>query len=243
MPTMKHLLRLLTFLISIFALQACSNTYSAKAIEAWVVDEETKKPLEGVIVVAHWELRYGLEGGGAYQLHILETVTDKNGRFNFPAWGPKRIPEHLPREARLKNNDPGLGMYYPNYNAVILANERSMKLMGDHGDSERTSDWNGKTIEMKRSGSGVRLSENIFIDGKKENVAFIKSLQSVLHFVRNTRTCDWIHVPRMIVALTNERERLQRSGNRDLSDAWEMRNFERETQCGVAAEILKGYVK
>ena len=52
MQTMQNLLRLLTMLTSIFVLQACSNTYSAKAIEAWVVDQETKKPLEGVIVVA-----------------------------------------------------------------------------------------------------------------------------------------------------------------------------------------------
>ena len=80
-------------------LQACSNSYSAKPIEAWVVDAQTGKPLEGVNVVAHWKLRYGLEGGGSYQLHIMEDVTDKNGRFFFPAWGPKEIPRHL-REQR-----------------------------------------------------------------------------------------------------------------------------------------------
>ena len=244
MQRMKNILRLLAFFTSAFALQACSNTYSAKAIEAWVVDAETKKPLEGVIVVAHWELRYGLEGGGAYQLHVMETVTDKDGRFYFPEWGPKKIPEHLPKEARLKTKDPGLGIYYPKYNAVTLENERSMKLIGGHGDSTRTSDWNGKTIGMKPSGSGVRIGENIFIDGNRENVVFIRSLQSALHFVGNHRGgCEWVQIPRMVAAQINERTRLQKSGNRELSDAWELHTFEREYQCGSAAEILKAYLK
>ena len=149
MQTIRSLFRFIVLGGAIFSLQACSNTYSAKAIEAWVVDAETKKPLEGVIVVAHWELRYGLEGGGSYQLQVMETVTDKNGRFYFPAWGPKKIPEHLPREARLKTHDPGLAMYYPNYGAVVRVNDRPITSLSGHGESERTSDWNGKTIEMK----------------------------------------------------------------------------------------------
>ena len=85
MQTIRSLFRFIVLGGVIFSLQACSNTYSAKAIEAWVVDAETKKPLEGVIVVAHWELNYGLEGGGAYQLQVMEDVTDKKGRFYFPA--------------------------------------------------------------------------------------------------------------------------------------------------------------
>src|SRR6266540_7096039 len=100
-------------LVWLMSLHACS-TYSAKPIEAWVVDEETKQPLEGVIVVANWELRYGLEGG-AYQLTIMETVTDKNGRFYFPGWGPKAIPKELPSGARLKEDDPGLLFYKHGY--------------------------------------------------------------------------------------------------------------------------------
>src|SRR5260221_2733138 len=64
--------------------------YNAEAIEGWVADAETGKPIEGVIVVAHWRLEGGLEGGTPIdELKILETVTDRNGRYSFPAWGPQ----------------------------------------------------------------------------------------------------------------------------------------------------------
>src|SRR6266478_4917450 len=38
-------------------LSANAVIYSAEAIEGWVVDSETGKPTEGVIVVAHWQLK------------------------------------------------------------------------------------------------------------------------------------------------------------------------------------------
>ena len=72
-------------------LQGCAALqYSADPIEAWVVDAETNQPIEGAIVVAHWELKGGLEGGNVMgQVMVMEAVTDDKGKFNFPAWGPK----------------------------------------------------------------------------------------------------------------------------------------------------------
>src|SRR5437879_13266059 len=73
-------------------LSACHSLtffYSAEAIEGLVVDAETSKPLEGVIAVGHWRLNGGFEGGTPIgELQILEAVTDPNGRYSFPAWGP-----------------------------------------------------------------------------------------------------------------------------------------------------------
>ena len=64
--------------------------YRAEAIEGWVADAETGMPLEGVIVVGHWRLKGGFEGGNPVaELKILESVTDQGGRYSFPAWGPK----------------------------------------------------------------------------------------------------------------------------------------------------------
>lgn len=72
--------------------------YSADPIEAKVIDAETKQPLEGVTVVAHWELVYGTPGGSspAGQLTAMEAVTDHDGKFHFPGWGLKlAIRSHL----------------------------------------------------------------------------------------------------------------------------------------------------
>ena len=93
-------------LILVLPLQGCATAYSAKEIEARVIDADTRQPLEGVNVVAHWVLHFGMEGGQQTDLELMETVTDKNGRFHFPAWGPKPIPAGLPWEARMKSQDP-----------------------------------------------------------------------------------------------------------------------------------------
>ena len=74
-----RLLHCVLLAFAMLPLQGCAKEYSAKAIEAWVVDANSGQPLEGVAVVAHWELNYGLEGGGAYQLIVMETVTDSAG--------------------------------------------------------------------------------------------------------------------------------------------------------------------
>src|SRR5690348_13390482 len=76
--------------VLILSLQACTTSatyYSAEPITAWVVDAETKQPLAGVNVVAHWQLEGGLEGGNNIgQMMVMEAVTDTAGKFSFPAW-------------------------------------------------------------------------------------------------------------------------------------------------------------
>jgi hypothetical protein len=43
--------------ISAMALSACGSPYyTADPIEAWVVDAETGKPIEGAVVTANWQL-------------------------------------------------------------------------------------------------------------------------------------------------------------------------------------------
>ena len=58
------------------------------AFRGKVIDAETKEPIEGTVVVAVYEKYvYGL-GTGGYQrvVKVKETLTDKNGKFFFPAF-------------------------------------------------------------------------------------------------------------------------------------------------------------
>ncbi|HXG17000.1 MAG TPA: hypothetical protein VNK50_12190, partial [Calidithermus sp.] len=61
--------------------------YSAKPIQAVVVEEGTRRPLAGVVVVAIWEL--STISGRGHVLQIDETVTDAQGRFSLPGFGPR----------------------------------------------------------------------------------------------------------------------------------------------------------
>ena len=81
------------------ATAGCAQVYSAKPTFGFVVDAQTRQPVEGAVVVAQWDLEYGLEGGAAYAWVVMETVTDSQGRFDFAGWGPKKVPHFLPGEA------------------------------------------------------------------------------------------------------------------------------------------------
>lgn len=120
------------------------SKYSAEAIEARVVDADTKQPLEGVIVTANWELEDSTFAGNVPvgQLMVMEAVTDRNGRFHFPAWGPRK-----PSKGGLRNKDPQLLLFKPGYRSRGLVNEFRERM---YEEPVRRSEWSGKTIEMKR---------------------------------------------------------------------------------------------
>ena len=77
---------LIAFSNSSFALWP-AGIYRFDAIKGTVLDKETRKPVEGVVVVGHWGLERQLIMGSSYTgpLVVKETVTDKDGRFKIPA--------------------------------------------------------------------------------------------------------------------------------------------------------------
>lgn len=145
----KNTVLILSALWVVFCLPltACalgSLKYSAEPIEARVVDAETKQPLEGVIITANWQLEEGTFGGNVQtgQLNVMETTTDKEGRFRFHGWGPLKV-----EKGHLVNRDPQLILFKSGYEYLRLVNEyssdRELRLR-----PVRRSQWNGETIEL-----------------------------------------------------------------------------------------------
>jgi hypothetical protein len=162
--------------------------YSADPIEAKVIDVETKQPLEGVIVVAHWELVHGSPGGDspAGQLMVKEAVTDKNGKFRFPGWGPKlAVLGHLS-----DYRDPELVLFKSGYEYRELTNA----LTGEDKGARRRSDWYGKTIEMKQ------------LADSNKNSYLSSDLDFVLGFLIETDA--WKETPCALLALDAEAKRM-----------------------------------
>ena len=144
----RHIIQCLLLLASVHPLAACAGslTYSAEPIETKVIDADTKQPLEGVVVTANWQLEEGTFGGNvpAGQLMVMESVTDKEGKFSFPAFGPKRAPK-----GHLVNRDPQLLLFKSGYEYQRLNNpyssDREMRLR-----PVRRSVWNGRVIALKK---------------------------------------------------------------------------------------------
>lgn len=185
----------------VFPLFACSDypsQYSAEAIEAQVIDAQTKKPLAGVIVTANWQLVGGTVGGAIPlgQLEVLETVTDKNGRFAFPSWGPKKA-----KQGFLRNRDPQLLLFRSGYRYRVLTNPVRSEI---NKNPVRTSQWNGKSIELRRVDEtpAARLRE--LIDISKE-IRFFG--------ISGKQPCEWMHAKGAIKIINEERVTLEKLGH------------------------------
>ena len=196
--------------------------YSAEAIEAWVVDAGTKKPVKGVIVVAHWQLLSGWEGHYPMgQMMVMETVTDKTGRFYFPPWGPKW---HL-GSGILKERDPQLLLFKPGYRPRTLTNQYNFS-DEMYTKSLRTSQWHGKTIELEP-----------FEGGLEEYMKHLSSLNTSLRTVVGYDSeCQWRKMPKMLSAIFQQDQIFRDKG----IDSWLMQvESLPEAKCGSPKEYFK----
>lgn len=199
---MKRKVCYLIFMLTCIAtLPACATpvTYSAESIEAWVVDAETKQPIEGAVVVADWVLEGGIHVDRVGDLKILETTTDKDGRFFFPAWGPIR---HWGM-SRLTYMDPELIIFKSGYEYRRLANPTTKEAISGKAYPVRRSQWNGKTIELKPFKGAIHAYEDLF-----------ESLNRALERValHQPKECGWKKIPNAIRAMNRERKRLIEKG-------------------------------
>ncbi|MHB8727985.1 MAG: peptidase associated/transthyretin-like domain-containing protein [Sulfuricaulis sp.] len=226
----KNGYRSLAVLCFFMTLSACADypltlTYSADPISATVVDAETKQPLEGVVVTANWELEYGTYGGNvpAGELMVLEAVTDKNGKFHFPAWGPK-----LAVRSHLVNKDPQLILFKSGYEYRGLVNA----FTGDYNKgSQRHSDWNGKTIELKP-----------FKGTEEEYARHLEFLGTSLDPIID-KDCNWKKIPRMVLAI-NQQSEIFRSKNiyaLPSIESLDIRYSNFRARCGSPKEFFKDY--
>lgn len=177
-------------------LQSCGFVYKAEPIEAWVVDAATNQPIEGVIVVAHWQLKGGLEGGNPVgQMMVMETVTDAKGRFYFRGWGPKL----RSLEGRLKTQSPNLLLFMSGYGYRELENALTNKALRGDLDLPLRSDWDKKTIKMEKFGGAQKEYKDMFeyFNHALERIATEKPVD-----------CHWKKIQKAIRVMNQERRRL-----------------------------------
>lgn len=75
-------------LVAIFILVS-SLSMAAGPWKGRIIDMETKEPLEGAVVLAVWERVYRTPAGdNSYFYNAKEVLTDKEGRFEIPAYTP-----------------------------------------------------------------------------------------------------------------------------------------------------------
>lgn len=134
----------LAFAATCLLLAGCGGFYSADEITATVVDADTKAPLAGVHVIAEWAVRGGMNYGDVVgYMNVMEAVTDQDGRFHFPGWGP-RPNFHF---GEIRQAAPALILFKSGYQYTSMENNGNSLDAAPHATR---SDWNHQTITMKR---------------------------------------------------------------------------------------------
>ena len=180
--------------ISALALSACGSPYyTADPIEAWVVDAEAGKPIEGAVVTANWQLvAASLDTGGRKlrQLEVMETTTDKNGRFSFPAF--TRINWSLDE---LREQDP-----------LIRIFKSGFQYSGTNSEYPITKSSPGPSRHSKAAGMVFRL-KGADLDANKaaHQLSFLASELAAI-----VNSGNGSQIARMLAALACESKRLNK---------------------------------
>jgi hypothetical protein len=115
--------------------------YFGAPVRGRVVDETTGSPLEGVSIVAEWQLAElswpGTSAGR--RLKVLETTTNARGEYSLPWWGPLLRPPF----AALLDRSPRLTYFKGGYYPIVKSNKNDSDAM------IRKSDLDGKVVPLK----------------------------------------------------------------------------------------------
>ena len=173
---------------------AQAENYSSAAITGKVVDAESGEPLTGVNIVAQWKIDRKWVGDDKALLKVLETVSDAQGNYGFPAWGPIVLPGMADFSS---GEDPSISFFKSGYWPENARNDIAMHIeyrtphLGEFK-------WNGKTIKLRKW------------DGKDvQKYSFRVSTMSG-NFAHESGV--WRNYPRMVLTLIREQDKLKNLG-------------------------------
>lgn len=207
-------------------------SYSAESIEGWARDAGSKTPLEDVIVVVNWELvdPANLPLG---QMMVMETVTDRDGHFAFPAWGSRQRPP----KGTLDPKAPQLLLFKAGYGYRRFTNQTAREA---NDPIALGSDWNGKTLEMRRLPDDVVVNMGHGRIVSRRSLS-LNGLSFSLGWAYRGKDCEWKQVPRMLAAIHRTKLEFDRQGLR--TDLRSIDDLPRSEKCGSPKEYFRKYLQ
>jgi hypothetical protein len=210
---------------------ALATDYSALSFNATVIDKETRKPIEGAVALAIWDLSY-YTGHSSGIFNATEAVTDVNGKFHMAGWGPLPVPRGEGGAPRvLDPGQPSIFVFKPGYRIHVRGGDENMSFAGNPfwtGDLVRKVWADGATFEL------LPIQES-------EEYMRLFDLDAAMPLWVN---CLWVRNPRMTAALVNESNRLHLAFPK-YANRLHWTNFENTPadKCGNPKEILGPYLK
>jgi hypothetical protein len=225
--SLKQILLFAATLNLICVCSASAGIWSSTEIEGRVIDAETGIPVKDVVVVANWQLTGELEGYQFGQLALLEAVTDGDGRFIIPAWGPRRSAGSLV----LRGTQPIVRVFRLGYLPIIANNlPPEGKQYIPRANTHIHPRLNGQTLNLA-----------LYHGSPQEYATLLEPLRRSLEFAFWGRNCEWKAIPRAILEFEKIRHGLEVA--EVASDLPQLQNLGYQNKCGNAVEFFKEKMK
>jgi hypothetical protein len=169
----------------LLGLSGCTKVWRSEAMEGRVVDEGSGAPIADAVVLVNWQLK-GMEGYPQGQLAIFERVTDAEGRFQIPAWGPKL----QSIATTVSASDPTVRVFRNGYDPLVVRRDGNLR--------------DNSHVKFLR----LRRFEGTAADYAASMSTFWNPLTVNLGGVR----CDWRAAPRLFQALVQVRGEFDAAG-------------------------------
>ena len=214
------------------------SSLSADATDSQVLDAETGRPIEGAVVVAYWEMHRGSFAGDSLPCgaaSVEEAVTDKDGKFHIPGWGP------IHSSCDMRSFDPFLYVFKSGYGYARVGNYP----VDPPFVTSTHSEWNGKPIKLKKFPE-MDLSK-VGIKSYGANFGLLNG--QLGDFIVNFPVeCNWQKIPNTLRALMAQAKLFQAAGNPIGSIADEMSGADAAMQkdapkCGSPKAFIEGLMK
>lgn len=180
---------------------ALSGCYRGAPIEGTVLDAHDGRPLVGIVVVAHWQARGpDLDVNRAGQLATVETVTDAQGHYALPGWGPR-----FKLFGKVSAVRTSLLFFKSGYQAAVV----------DTDDTKSMGSVPMVRLESENRVVKLQLAEPLPRPRIEKFDLFNLALRSIL---ADAAACPWQHIPTMLREVHKERLALAKYALD--SDAW-----------------------
>jgi hypothetical protein len=207
-----------------------AKRYSSPEIRMRVVTP-TGEPVADAIVVATWSITGYFNAAPLGQLDIRETVTDKNGEFRIPAWGPLPV-----STGTIMGDEPHIRIFHPHFLPRVLTNSEGvpMKLAEN-------------TIEFRLQDQAITLYP--FHGTPSQFSMAMEVLDHSLEFVFSDPVkpeygrCYVEKMPRMLIAIQRVKDELEREGVGENLHSLGAYAKAALPQCGDPKLLFQGYIK
>lgn len=204
----------------------CRPVHFAGPVSGRAYDIDTGEGLEGAIVAAVWTVK-GLEGAYVSTLSLDETVTDEDGNFKIPGWGPKFVTPSI--FAYRDPEAPTLFIFKSGYRPTTVRNAGKGPPFYISGPV-RLSELNDRTLGQ------LDLPLERFEGALEE---YMEPLTHIAVFgfraLWEHERCYWKRIPKLVLALDAEGNKATRRG----ISAVELSMYNRpRASCGTPAAFF-----